>query len=215
MAADIGRLYDFLAGDVIRSAEVDAEFSQLVARSNVHNAAIGQATASNNSVYKSLLSVSKAMRGPDGYVAGTYVLGGITPSLDPDPFEVVGSTQHLAFPGVYLDDADYAVAGLTAKLRVRAQVSTNGTVPALTFTVGLYPLTFTGGSGNLAATLGTVVAGSTVAIASPSASATTSGVSTAVNIPADGLYCLAVATSATLTTNTAVLVTAQLQTRNV
>lgn len=141
-------------------------------------------------------------------VAGTYLFSNT--ALIPSPASLTAGIV-----STYLDDADFPVTGLTTKLRVRAQVSTNGTVPAITFTVGLYPVTFSGAADVLTATLGTVVAGSTVAIASPSANSTTSGASSDVNVPTDGLYCLGVVTSATLTNNAVGMVSAQLQTRNV
>lgn len=114
---------------------------------------------------------------------------------------------------IYFDDADYTIASKTQKLRVRAQVCTNATAwSSVTATFGLYPVTFAGAADALTATLGTVVTGSTVAIANPSASTVNQGNSGVFAIPADGQYALGVVTSATLTNNAAAFVSAQLQT---
>lgn len=165
----------------------------------------------NNSVYKTLL-IARSVAAAD-VAAGTYALGEEGGALsDSTPISLVPAAP---FATVYLDDADFTVASKTTKLRVRGIVRTNGTVPAITFTFGLYPVTWSGGADALVATLGTVVASSTAAIASPSANSATTAVSSDVNVPSDGDYCLGVVTSATLTNNSACLLSAQLQTRNV
>lgn len=164
--------------------------------------------SANNSVYKTLLTAEGSMS--SDMVAGTY-------AFIPGRSAMLASPVSIATTPIvarYLDDADFTVASLTTKLRVRLTVSTNGTVPALTFTAGLYPVTFSGAADVLTATLGAVVASSTAAIASPAANGTTVAVSSDVNVPADGLYAFGVVTSATLTNNAAVFLTAQLQTRN-
>jgi hypothetical protein len=118
-----------------------------------------------------------------------------------------GTTQ----PIFYFDDADYAITGLTTKMRVRAQISANATAPAITFTTGLYPLTVAGGSDGLVYTAGTVVSGSTVAQATPSASTITQANSGAFTIPSDGAYALACVTNGTIANNAAVQISAQVQ----
>lgn len=112
----------------------------------------------------------------------------------------------------YVASADYAITGRTPKLRVRAQCHTNATAPAITLTVGLYPITASaGGSDQNVITLGSVVAGSTVAFASPGASASNQGNSGDFSLPADGHYALGVALSGTQATNASVSLAAQLQ----
>lgn len=164
--------------------------------------------STNNPVFKTLLVANSVTQ--QSLAAGTYALGFGSQIDDPSPVSL--GAEQIAV--IYLDDADYAVSSLTAKLRVRAQVSTNGTVPAITFTFGLRPVTFSGAGDVLNATLGAVVASSTVAIASPPANTVTGGVSSEFNVPADGIYALGVLTSATLTNNATCLLSAQLQTRN-
>lgn len=180
----------------------------------------------NNSVYRTLLFASAPLT--QGIAAATRLLvgtgtqyaAGSMSSVNVPPLSggnLLDTTS--SYSGgqgfIYFDDADYTVGSLTQKLRVRAQVNTNATQPTITFTIGLYPVTFAGGTNLLTATLGTVVSGSTVAIASPAASSTTQGNSGDFTIPSDGQYVLGVVTSGAVTTNNASLVTAQLQTRSV
>lgn len=111
--------------------------------------------------------------------------------------------------------ADYAVAGKTAKLRIRTHIFCNATAPAINFTVGLYPLTVAGGADALVITLGTVVTGSTAVLTTPSASTITPAVGSDISLPTDGVYGLAVVTSGTLANNASAMLAAQLQIRNV
>lgn len=167
----------------------------------------------NNSTYKTILTAN-AWAGTDS-PAATYPLAGALLSANSDSGSDFAVGPVLP-PMIYFDDADYTVGSLTQKLRVRAQVNTNATAwSSVTATFGLYPVTFAGSADALTVTLGTVVSGSTVAIANPSASTTNQGNSGDLTIPSDGQYCLGVVTSATLTNNAAALLTAQLQTRNV
>jgi len=118
--------------------------------------------------------------------------------------------------GFYFDDADYSVTSMTTKLRVRGQVLNNGTAwSTVTATFGLYPVTVSGAAGDLTLTLGTVVTGSTVAIANPSANTVNQGNSGDFAVPADGYYGLGVVLSAAITANAASLLSAHLQVRHV
>lgn len=69
------------------------------------------------------------------------------------------------------DSADIAVAGKTTRLRVRSLIIPNTINPSITITWGLYPITAISGatSAGEGLTLGTVIAGSTAALA-PTAS---------------------------------------------
>jgi len=165
----------------------------------------------NNSAYKTLL-VEHGGTGAD-LAAGTYLM-----RRSGDPLASGGTISSSAgmFSLLYFDDADFLVGGLTQKLRLRAQVSTNATAwSSVTATFGLYPVTFAGGADALVPTLGTVVTGSTVAAANPLASTPNSYVGTDFAIPSDGVYAIGFVLSATLTNNALALLSAQLQTRNV
>lgn len=116
---------------------------------------------------------------------------------------------------IYFDDADFTLSGLTPKLRVRFQVATNATAPAITFTAGLYPVTVAGGADAITYTAGTVVSGSTVAHATPSASTITAGTSGDFTVPSDGAFLLAVVTSGSIANNAVASCHAQLQVRAV
>jgi hypothetical protein len=116
-------------------------------------------------------------------------------------------------PFLYLDNADYAISGRNTRLRLRGTVSSNATPPAITFTFGLYPVTASGAADTVIMTLGTVVASSTAAVASPAASETTAAVSSEFAVPSDGLYAFGVVTSAQLANNNSSYLTAELQQR--
>lgn len=129
--------------------------------------------------------------------------------------QAFGVANTPAPPFFYFAKADYEVANKTQKLRLRAQVAANATKPALKFTYGLYPVTVAGGADQATMTLGTVVSGSTLEFNEPTASTVTSKETADFTIPADGAYMLGVVTSATLTNNSFVICSGQLQTRSV
>ncbi len=121
------------------------------------------------------------------------------------------------FMSTYLNSADY---GSGFKMRIRAQVAANATAPGtITLTFGLYTVTVAGGSSAFIPTLGTVVTGSTVPLANPSASAIAQGNSgdfaiTAANFTDPSHYCIGLVTNATSATNGFLKGVAQLQVRN-
>ena len=124
-----------------------------------------------------------------------------------------GTASSIWVPIIYLDDADY---GTSPKLRCRFQVITNATAPGtITFTGGLYPVdAVAGGTDLITYDLGTVVTGSTVAIAHPLTSPRNQGNSGDFTFPADGYYTPGFVQSATLAANAATSVHMQLQIRN-
>lgn len=163
----------------------------------------------NNSTYK-LLNQAAQWFGEDNGAA-TYPLQNRSGKPNSSGFAHVT----LPLPVFGFAKADYEVAGKTQKLRIRAQALTNEAKPTITFTVGLYPITVGGAVDALTLTLGTVVSGSTVAIAEPAANTATSSVGSDFTIPSDGVYILGVVLSGTLTNNADLLISAQLQSRNV
>lgn len=157
----------------------------------------------NNSTYSVLLRGSG--RGTTaGAVSTSYFFEGTQADITTPTS--AGSNTPLV-PIFPFTAAEFAVAGLTTKLRVLALVNVAG-APAVTITIGLYPLV--AGS---SLSLGTVVAGSTVAFASPSANTTTSGNSGDLTIPADGNYAFGYTLSGT--PSNGFTVHAFLQVRNV
>jgi len=158
--------------------------------------------------YQTILNATSVLQ--QAVVAGTRFVG-IQDGVSAANMTAQGGSVNGLF--IYFDDADYTIASKTQKLRVRAQVCTNATAwSSVTATFGLYPVTFAGAADALTATLGTVVTGSTVAIANPSASTVNQGNSGVFAIPADGQYALGVVTSATLTAAASSFISAQLQT---
>lgn len=171
----------------------------------------------NNAAYR-LLCHSHLSLASDA-AAGTYPLQAYSPEpANPKVSggNVINAGLPFSLPAfLYFDDADYTVGSKTQKLRLRAQVACNATKAAIKFTFGLYPITVAGAADTLTVTLGTVVSSSTVEINEPAASTVTGAVNSDFTIPSDGAYALGVVTSATLTNNSAVLLSAQLQTRSV
>jgi len=162
----------------------------------------------NSAIYKTICMGARPFNTALG--AGTYFLAYNTGASSQSGV----NSPNQVLPYFYFAKADYEVAGKTTKLRMRAQIGVNATVPTQTFTIGMYPLTWGGGANELKVTAGTVVSGSTVAIASPSANALSQGNSGDFTIPADGAYAIAVVISATMTTNSAISISAQLQVHN-
>jgi hypothetical protein len=104
----------------------------------------------------------------------------------------------------YLDPADWPTSG---KVRLRVVAVTNTTAPAATFTVGLYPVTTSGGGASaVTVTLGTAV--TTAAIPTPAASSQTTAVSGEIAVPAAGFYTLAVVIDTTMAANSSVMLRA-------
>lgn len=164
--------------------------------------------SSNNSTYRTFLAASQGLG--NGIAAGTYFLSGSSTPLVSGVD--VGST---AVPLLTFAKSEYEVGGKTQKLQIRALFAQNSTKPAITFTLGLYPVTVAGGANELKLTLGTVVSGSKVEVKEPSASTVVLGLGSNFTIPEDGNYALGVVTSGTLTANARLLISAQLTWRSV
>lgn len=103
--------------------------------------------------------------------------------------------------------AEQAISGLTSKLNLAADTIGAG-APAVTATIGLYPVVM-----GATASLGTVVSGSTVALA-PGSNASASGTSGDFTPPADGLYAVGLTLSGTPSSGS-VVINARVRSRNV
>lgn len=108
----------------------------------------------------------------------------------------------------YLVNADFTATGFTPKLRLRAQCTTQGAAPAVTFTIGLYPVTAVS-AGTF--TIGTVITGSTIAFASPALNSLSTGVTSDLSLPTDGYYIVGVANTGTSAASSATGLHYQLQ----
>lgn len=115
---------------------------------------------------------------------GKYVCRGTT-----DAGSINAATTGQAY--LLWTGADYAITGLTTKLRVSALIRT-GVAPAVTITVSLYSITV--GSVD---TLNAAVTGSTLTFTTPGANADTVLVSSDFTAPADGNYALGYTVSGT------------------
>jgi hypothetical protein len=147
----------------------------------------------------------------NGLNVGTYLMRNIAGNPTGSGVDI-GSTQ---FPYFYFDPADYAVAGLTTKLRVRAQAAVNNVAAGVNFTVGLYPFTIAGASLNIEPSVGSVVAGSTAALTTPAASTVTQNNSGDFTVPSAGPFLFAWSQSGSAAAGSLIKIAAQLQVRHV
>lgn len=171
----------------------------------------GAQTSLNNSAARYTTILQSAGSHIAAKAAGTYALG-----LG-DPLAVSGTGTLYPIGLIAIRSADYpTINGLAPKLRVSGIVKCNATAPTGNFTLGLYPVTAGGGAAGLSIyTLGAVVAGSNGAtVSAPAANSMTSIVGSDFALPADGIYCLAVVTTATVATAAHVHINAVLQQRN-
>lgn len=170
----------------------------------------------NNSVYHTILQASGVLS--TEAAAGTYILGtsieGRQMALSGG--SIIAPNVSIPLPIFTFDSADYKVENKAGRVKLRAQILVNGTKPALTFKVGLYPLTVAGGINEIKVTLGAVaLEGTTVNFIEPAASTATAANGVDLELPANGIYALGVVTTAKLTASSAVQISAQLQRRNV
>lgn len=119
--------------------------------------------------------------------------------------------------GLYWDDADFAVALKTLKLRLRAQAYVNSILTGITFTCGLHSLASLGGVPDAIGfnLTDAAVADSTVAFANPATLTAAQGSSGDFTVPADGHYFFGVKTSAALAADSLIHILMQLQVRAV
>jgi hypothetical protein len=207
----------FSTGTTASAPEVNANFDAIESWGSTLSDDNFSSTAGQYATYRTLLTSQAHIGG--ALAAGTYqlvnVVTGNTPLRASGAALVSAADETVieSVPHVYLDDAYYVISGRTTKLNLRAQVSTNATAPGITFTFGWYPLTPSGAGDNFTWTLGTVLSGSTVAIATPLASTVTPGSSGDFTFPADGMYAPGVVTSGSLAAGAAGMVSAQLHLR--
>lgn len=119
-----------------------------------------------------------------------------------------------AATGFYIDPADFTAGSRSTKFRLRLALAVNSTAPTSTFTLGLYPQSAIGGASHTV-TLGTVVSGSTAAIAAPSASAVAKTDGSDFTISSAGMYFLGLLVTTTMAVSSLVSATATLEVRQV
>lgn len=143
--------------------------------------------------------------------AGTYFL-----SLHANTVQPVNNGNATMMP-FYLQPTDWTATGLSTKLRLLVGCLVTDVAPAITFTVGLYPVTaWAGGTTITNPTVGSVVSGSTVPFVSPAANSMTAETSSGdFNFPSAGYYIAALVASGAAATNSNPTFTWALQVRNV
>lgn len=97
---------------------------------------------------------------------------------------------------VGITNADFAVSGLTPKMRLSVAMAVNSTAPGINFIFGLYPIT-SGGAGGWEFAEGTVVSGSTVTKNTPTADTISTTQGSDFSLPSNGAYAIGVQVSGT------------------
>lgn len=141
--------------------------------------------------------------------------GTLTPRLDGVMIASGGTSTfgHYVWPIIA---ADWAVAGMTTKLRLRVITVTNLTAPGVNFTYGLYPIASTaGGASQVSVTVGTVVSGSTVTRSAPASASNFVDVTSDFSLPSGGAYVPGLALSGATAASSQVDCAWELQVRNV
>jgi hypothetical protein len=156
---------------------------------------------------KHLLAQSTRLDAPG---AGTFLLGAGSTGAG---VEHTSATAGLA--AFYLNPADYeesAVNKRTVKLNIQGTLITNATAPGITFTIGLYPVSAPAGAeAVVSVTLGSVVAGSTVAFATPAKETASEANSGLFACPSAGFYAIGVVASGSATAKASAAIRANLQ----
>jgi hypothetical protein len=179
------------------------------AESEIANLISDLTATASNATYRVLDSASGSHIA--GKVAGTYILNGGSPLA----VSGTGILYPITLIPIYVADLP-TVNGMATKLRIRAIIAVNNIAPTGNFTVGLYPVTSgAGGAGLKIYTTGTLVTGSAApTVTTPAGSSMTSVAGSDFALPADGIYCLACVTTATVATSSLVHINAILQMRN-
>jgi hypothetical protein len=156
---------------------------------------------------KHLLAASTRLDAPG---AGTFLLGAASTGAG-----VAATGATAALSAFYLNPADYEESSVnkrTVKLNVQATFLTNAVAPAVSFTVGLYPVTGVAGAENaVSVTLGSVVSGSTAVATTPPKELGQEFSSGLFTCPTAGFYALAVLVSGTAAAKSSTAVRANLQ----
>lgn len=165
----------------------------------------------NNGVRRLLLEDRMAFGG--GQVAGFYF-------ADASGGGAVNGGVHQTAVKLWIPDqglssqpTDFQVANKASFCRIRVSLCVNTVSPGITFTMGLYPLSTLGGVGvsQIIYTFGGVLAGSTVASASPAATTAVMLETGQFAMPTSGNpYAIGFQTSGTMPANCTVAISAQL-----
>jgi hypothetical protein len=150
----------------------------------------------------------------DAPTAGTFLLPVGESAAGGTGLAITAAGAGLAV--AYLDPGLATANTRTNYYNISASALVNATAPTVTFTVGLYPVSaVAGAAATLSVTLGTVVAGSTVAFASPALDTLSHATSGDFTAPAAGFYALAVVVSGSAAASSSVAIAARVMNRQV
>jgi hypothetical protein len=168
-----------------------------------------QILAPVDQAYRQILSVSNRIDATLVTGAATYALA----EQQAGTFSGSGGARGV----VNFKSGLYIPTGRSGKLRILGLWMTNTVAPAMTFTLGLYPVTGSPAAGATAvsATVGAVIAASAVTIATPAAITMTLFDTGDFDAPADGAYSLGFASSAAMAASSSAQIRGQLLIRAV
>lgn len=200
------------SGAILQTANNLSEVTAATARTNLGlgTAATTAATAYDpagaaGTMWK-LVRQASAAAGFAASAAATYLFG-----VDGGLFTVAGvQSGRSAF---WFDPADFAVSGLTTKVRLRGMMQTNAVASTSTFTAQMVPVATFGGASGAAPTVATVSA-NVVSVsfgATPGASAQVHVEATPVTAPSAGWYALSSVVSGAMAANSTAAMVIELQ----
>lgn len=163
----------------------------------------------NNSAYRALFSLGTKVTSSNP--TGNYLFASGPTLLAPS------TATSTIVPVYYLNVNDYAVANKSPVLQVLVTILTNSVAPGITYTVGLNATSVDAAnatSGNLAYLLGSQIANSTSAIATPAQNSSSEQASVDFAFPTTGFYTLGINLSGTPGAGSVAAVHAQLRVRN-
>lgn len=145
--------------------------------------------SSSNGVWRNIMTLSWTAGG--GYAPGQYMFSS----------GLILSGGIASPAAVHLDPADFAVSGMTPKLRIRSQVVNNTIAPTATYAIAMHGMTLGGSGGNMTVTLGAAISGSTCTHTTPPATSSQVASGAEFAFPTTGAYTLGVAVTGTTAAN--------------
>lgn len=205
---------DFTAGTTAAAAAVNTRFQRLytaLAAGAIDATMLAPASQPSNGVYRTVAVASQVFTGAAGSLPVTTATNYVY-TKPGNVLQLQGASLLTPVDFIYIAAADYAVTGLTTKIRLRLSHASNASTLNTTLTALLAPATLAGGVGAMTWTPGATTASAAIAAPAASGVATTAG--TEVTLPADGAYMLFWVATSAVGTNHAGVSQVQVQVRN-
>jgi hypothetical protein len=206
-----GQPLNLAAGKAISFPDLSNSFADVKTFLTGANLDATNMAASVFSPYQTIQTQSAKIAHADTGSSGTYFVDNNS-SASEVRLLLSGTAANSTPVLVPLVPNDFAIAGLTTRLRLGVSLGVNATAPACNFTFGLYSILSTFSSGAaFQTTVGSVVTGSTITRNTPSASTVYRDVGSDFAFPTGGAYVFGAALSAGTAANNFCSVTYTLQ----